>query len=113
MNKFIAIIFVVAGVVYSEFESSDIIFGYILPSILVLSLLYLFGLKGFLIITAACTAYYYMDLGSSSVFKAALLPIFFGVCIIYFIWWLSLTGWHAGWYNDFGDDGDGGGDGGD
>ncbi len=118
MDKSFAFLLGAIGLVYSEYGSGDWLRGYVLPMVIVLSLLYLFWLKGFLIIAVGATAFYCMDLSSDSLFQGLMLPLLLGFCFIYFIWWLGVTFAlkdSGGSIVDTGDDvggfgGDGGGD---
>lgn len=118
MDKFTATFLLAVGAIYSDLDSDNLFYNFVLPALLVGSLLYLFSLKAFLALAGAALAYHYMDLTSQSFFSGLLMPLLFGICLLFFMLWSGLGRYAGGGDGggDFGDfggfGGDGGGDGG-
>jgi len=85
MNKIIVIFLMSVGLVYSDFNSNDLWHGYIAPTVLLSSLLYLFWFKTFFILTIAVMAFYNMNIESTSIFESVILSLFFISSASYFI----------------------------
>lgn len=111
MNKLLALFAIALGLVYSELGSTDFINGLLFPALLVGGLLYLSWFKGFIAILAAGVAFHFMDIEGQGLFTAILLPIFFGICLIYLLFWsfTTILFGDEGLFGDGGCGGDGGG----
>ena len=115
MDRFTAFFLVAVGLVYGDLDAENPFYRLVLPGLLIASLLYLFWFRAFLALAGAALAYHFMDISGQSLFRGAVLPILFGVCLICFLLWSGLGRYGGGdGGGDFGDFGgfDGGGDGG-
>ena len=117
MEKLTAFVLLGIGLVYSDLDSSSLLYSLLLPGLVLACLVYLFWYKAFLALCGAYLCYHFMDLGSQSMLRGGLLPLLFGLCLILFLLWSGLGrllggGGHGdgGGFGDFcgGGDGDGG-----
>ena len=93
MNQFVALSLFAVAVVYSEPATGGLFFGYFLPLLGMFSAYYLLQPAGAMIALTGVTAFYFMDVGSPSVFRSLILPCLLGLSVMAFGIWA----WNAGY----------------
>lgn len=92
MDKYFAFLFACIGVVYTDLGSDSLFYGFLVPAVFLIGICYLLTIPGFLIFSGAAITFYFIDVDSSSVFEAVMLPLLFMCWFFLFVVWAWSSG---------------------
>lgn len=92
MNKGIVFTVALGCFIYAEPGSGLFFQSFVLPIVLIISLVYLLGFSASIIVTAGGLSLYFSDLGSDSTFTGVILPLSFVFWLLVLIYWAWKTG---------------------